>query len=160
MPTIRPEDFTSNLFILLEETFESPPRDGNAYLDRRTGWFHTLASLSAETASQPVTPGGTSVAAQVAHTTFYLGALEGYMTGRLTGKVNWEASWRVQRVDEAGWRALKGELEAAYTRVKTLLKETRTWDDDRVGDALAILTHSAYHLGAVRQIARVVQTSS
>jgi len=154
---IRPEDFTSNLFVILEETFESPPRDGNAYLDKQTGWFHTLADVSAEQASRPLTPDGTSIAGQVAHATFYLEALEGFMTKRITGPVEWRESWTVRGVTPEEWEDLKQQLGATYKRVKTLLQSYTDWGDDEVGDALAILAHSAYHLGAVRQMVRAVR---
>jgi hypothetical protein len=34
---VRREDFTSNLFTFLTETFESPPKPSSAYLDQKTG---------------------------------------------------------------------------------------------------------------------------
>jgi len=31
-----------------------------------------------------------------------------------------------------------------------------TWNQDNIGDAVAIIAHTAYHLGAIRQMAKNV----
>ena len=62
-------DFTSNLFKLLEETFEEPQ---GIYLDKNTSLFQTLETVSDQVASIPVGGNRASLAAQVAHVTFFL----------------------------------------------------------------------------------------
>ena len=153
---IRLEDFTNNYFFILEETFEGPPRpgQGNSYLDKQTGWLQTLAGLDAEQVSGAIAPGGTSIAAQVAHTVYYLEVFEGFLRGR-EQKVDWPGSWRVPEVTPEVWEDLKERLLSTYHRVARSLREVESWSDDRVGEALAILVHSAYHLGAVRQMLRL-----
>ena len=153
--TIATNDFVDNLFALLVETFESPPRPGSAYLDQKAGLFDTLNAVSAEQASRPVAEGGTSIAAQVEHTRFYLDAIEQFMNGR-TEKVNWQESWQVEQVTPEAWERLKQDLKAAYENVTVKLKSTETWGDDEVGDSMAMVVHTAYHLGAIRQMMRVV----
>jgi hypothetical protein len=37
-----------------------------------------------------------------------------------------------------------------------LLESFDVWDDDKVGIPMAILAHTAYHLGAIRQLIRFV----
>lgn len=152
---IRRENFTSNLFALLVETFEGPPKPSSAYLDQKTGLFHTLNSISAEAASKPITGDGTSIAAQVEHTRFYLDVLGQFMDGR-TERVNWQASWQVRGVTPEAWEALKEDLKATYERISQKLRNIETWRDDEVGDSMAIVVHTAYHLGAIRQIMRVI----
>lgn len=149
---MRTEDFTNNYFQILEETFESPSPEGGFYLDKQTGWLETLDRVSAAQASRLIPGGNTTIAGQVNHVRFYLEALEGYMTGRITGKTDWQESWQVHEVAPQAWDELRRALAAAYERVKTHLKAVPTWDDDGVTDALAIVVHSAYHLGAVRQM--------
>jgi hypothetical protein len=145
------------LFHILEETFEDPPQpgQGNVYLDKQTGWVQTLDGVSAERASRPVAPGGTTVAAQVGHARYYLEVAEGFMRGR-EPTPDWPGSWRVQEVTPEAWEELKTSLMSTYQRVAELLRTTEHWDDDRITDALAVLVHSAYHLGAVRQMLRLV----
>lgn len=153
--TIRTADFVNNLFTLLTETFESPPEASSAYLDQNAGLFTTLERLSAKQASEPATPTGTSVAAQVEHIRFYLDVVEQFMKGR-TEKVDWAASWQIQEVTPEAWKKLKGDLNAAYQSVTETFRNIDAWDDDEIGDSLAILVHTTYHLGAIRQIVKVI----
>lgn len=144
-----------NLAFLLEETFEGPDRpEGNAYLDREAGWRPTLAGLSAAQASRPVGPDGMTIAAQVGHALLYLETLEAFLAGA-DPVVDWPGSWRTREVTPEAWDDLRARLLDAYGRLRARLEATTTWDDDSLGDALAILVHSAYHLGAVRQLVRL-----
>ena len=77
--TIPAEVFTNNLFELLDETFE---KVGGRYLDGGTSLFETLAAISAEAASQPVSANCASLAAQVEHVRFYLEVNEHYLLGK------------------------------------------------------------------------------
>ena len=140
-----------NLAFLLEETFASPARPGgNAYLDRQSGWEPTLASLSAEAASRPARPGGTTIAGHVEHARLYLETLLRFADGR-PERVDWDATWAVREVTPVAWEALKASFEETSARVVRAFEDRDAWDDDAVGAALAVLAHSAYHLGAVRQ---------
>ncbi len=155
MSDVRREDFTGNLFTFLVETFEGPPKSASAYLDQKAGLFDTLEHLSADRASQPVTEGATSIAAQVEHIRFYMDVLEQFMDGR-TEKVDWKDSWGVQKVTPEAWATLKRDLKAAYDSVTEKFESTNEWGDDEVGDRLAIVVHTAYHLGAIRQMVKVI----
>lgn len=153
--TVRTEDFTNNLLTLLIETFESPQRSSSAYLDQNTGLFDTLNKLSVEQAAKPVTEGGTSRSGQVKHITFYIDVLEQIMDG-LNREADWQGSWQVGEVTPEVWDTLKADLKTSYERLSQRLNTTSTWGDEEVGDSMAILVHTAYHLGALRQIVRVV----
>lgn len=59
--TIPTVNILDELLYLLTETFESPIKDGNAYLDRGSGLFMTLAAVSAEDASKAAFPGSRSL---------------------------------------------------------------------------------------------------
>ena len=63
------EDFRKNLLNFMTETFESPM---GIYLDKNTALFQTLETVSAEEASIPVGGKCATLAAQVAHVTYYL----------------------------------------------------------------------------------------
>lgn len=150
MPNLRTQDFTSNLLALLTETFESPPEPFSIYLDQGAGLFNTIEQLSAAGASRASTR-GTSIAAQVEHLRFYLDIMEQFMNGRAE-KVDWAESWRVREVTPEAWSVLKQDLQTTYASFNEKLKSVNSWDDDTVGDGLAALIHSAYHLGAIRQM--------
>lgn len=138
-------------FILLEETFESRDKGGNYYLDKRTGWFPTLDALSAEEASFALVPGGSTIAAHTFHTDFYIRANLRELKGEPQTRIDWDASWRLKVVDDAGWEDLRGRLRNAYEETVRLLEGAEEWGENQVDVAMATITHSAYHLGAVRQ---------
>ena len=144
------------LFVL-DEFAGHPPKatPGSACLDRDTGWLQTLEAVDAERASRPVAPGGTSIAAQAAHAAYYVELIEAGMRGAEPAS-DWPGSFQPAVVDEAAWRALRDRLKASLERFRALVTSEQAWDDRRLGDAIAVLAHTAYHLGAVRQMARVV----
>lgn len=136
---------------LLIETFESV--QGPVYLDRGTSLFETLAEISAEGASQRMGNCAT-IAAHVAHTTYYLRVLEDRMLGRDLSYVNWDQIWdEVSRVDQAEWERLLAELRTTYERIMGHLDRTEAWDGiNELSSMLGIIAHSAYHLGEIRQM--------
>jgi hypothetical protein len=154
MKTIDEKDFSDNLFYILKETFEGPPpQTASAFLDQGGGLFQTIDALTAEDASRPPQTGAATLAAHCAHTRFYVEVLRGYMRGSKE-KADWQESWRVQTVSAEEWERLKRELREAYETLMEELRAVESWDDDTVGGALAVLAHTAYHLGAIRQLAR------
>ena len=153
--TIPTADLVQEILYLLTETFESPLKDGNAYLDRGTGIFMTLSTVSAENASKPAFPGATTLAAQTEHLRFYLVALEGFIAGTHTS-VDWDESWKLETVTPEEWDTLRADLHQTYRHTADLIRGFDRWDEDELGGALAILAHSAYHLGAVRQLVKAL----
>jgi len=144
------ERFTKELFDILDETFET---HHGIYLDKNTSLFETLETLTATEASRPVGGKCASLAAQVAHVTFYLEVLERYMLTKEIGDVDWGEIWRtLKEVTPDEWMALKRQLQHTYRRVLAMMRGFETWDDETsIGGALAIVVHTAYHLGEIRQ---------
>ena len=139
----------SDLESLLDETFHDVH---GHYLDRQTSLFETLATISAEEASQPVGGHCATLAAQVNHVRVYIEVMERYMRGEEVGQTDWAASWRVSGVDDAEWESLKQRLDVAYQSMLATRKGSTTWDgEDEIGGPIAILAHTAYHLGEIRQ---------
>lgn len=155
MPDVPTPDLAEEILYLLIETFESPIKDGNAYLDRGAGVFMTLDRIGAEDASRPAFPGATTLAAQTEHIRFYLVALEGFIIGAHT-RVDWTQSWQTTAVTVAEWDTLRSDLRKTYDHTVELIRSFERWDENELGDALAMLTHSAYHLGALRQLVRAL----
>ncbi|MCC6804129.1 MAG: hypothetical protein IT319_14710, partial [Anaerolineae bacterium] len=78
---------------------------------------------------------------------------------------DWGEIWRtVGAVTPEQWRDGQARLRASYDQVVALVQAYETWDgEDDIGGSLAILVHSAYHLGEIRQALctlRQVGTSS
>lgn len=146
---IPPETFRSVLLDLLDETFEN---HHGIYLDRDTGLFPTLETVSAQEASIPVGGKCATLAAQVAHVIFYLEVLERYIVQRDSSPVDWGEVWRtVSAVTPEEWDALRARLDAAYRRIQNIFRENEVWDEDALGGSLAVVAHTAYHLGEIRQ---------
>ena len=160
MTTVAHEHFISSFFILLKETFEGPPPDtGSAYLDKNAGLFQTLDALTAEAASTVVRPGAPTVAAHCEHVRFYVLALHDFIRGA-TAKIDWSQSWLVRTVTPAEWDDLKASLRRAYEDLSAHLRSLEHWGDEEIGDGLAVIVHTAYHLGAIRQLARMLSRES
>ena len=142
--------FAKEYFDILEETFET---HHGIFLDRNTSLFETLESITAAEASRPVGDKCASLAAQVAHVTFYLEVLERYILSQDSGQVDWGEIWRtVKEVTPEEWTTLQRQLRQTYQRVCAMLRGLPTWDaDTAIGCALAIVVHTAYHLGEIRQ---------
>jgi hypothetical protein len=151
MPTpIQAEHFTDALSMLLDEAFDNVH---GIFLDKGTSMFETLATVSAAEASVPVGGQCATLAAQVKHVAFYLDVLERGARTQQFEEVDWGQIWReTNAVTPAEWGAIKAELRASYDRLKQLINDMPEWLSARqIGGALAALTHTAYHLGEIRQ---------
>jgi hypothetical protein len=141
--------FKESIFSALTETFESVQ---GVYLDKGTSLFETLAGIDAATASIPVSARCASLAAQVEHTRYYVYVLEQFMQGTLVGEPDWAAAWQIVTVTEAEWAASIASLQASYQRLRTYMRSLDSWEGRwEVGGAMAIVVHTAYHLGEIRQ---------
>ena len=153
--TIAKDDFLKDVLYILRETFEgSSEGEGSAYLDRGIGVFATLETLSAQQVSEEIN--GTTIAAHTEHFKFYLDRLCEFIKGR-TEPVNWEQSWLIDEVNDEEWDALRGAVRKAYENVLRTFAAVEQWNQDNIGDAVAIIAHTAYHLGAIRQIMKAVR---
>ncbi len=149
MSTIQTEQFTKALLAMLEETFTTV---NGYYLDRGGSFFETLADITAAEASIPVGGKCATLAAQVKHTAFYLDMLEKGVREQSFPTVDWDEIWRtVSFVSPEEWAAIQEELRASNQRIITLVHNTPSWGEKEIGSAIAMIAHTAYHLGEVRQ---------
>ena len=143
------EEFRKNLLQFMTETFEKPM---GIYLDPDTSLFQTLETISASEASIPVGGKCASLAAQVAHTTFFIESFERLALQGDDSPRDWGLIWRtVEKVTPQEWEALKDKLRQAYQRMDRLFHENKMWNEDTIGGSLSIVVHTAYHLGEIRQ---------
>lgn len=150
-----PEPIIKHVRDLLEETFE---KVNGIYLDKGTSFLETLDDVSAAEASTPLASGGSTIAGHTEHTRFYLRVLEDYIAGRPTDNIDWKQSWLVTTVNDAEWVDLKEKLREDYLRLSKTWSEFESWSDERrFGGALAVIVHTSYHLGAIRQIIKIAK---
>ena len=144
------EHFTNEIIDILEETFET---HHGVYLEKGTSLFETLDRISAEEASIPVGNQCATIAAQVEHVIFYIEVLGQVISGQEINKPDWGEIWgRVSIVSSEKWDDIKNRLRAEYEKLCVMLQRLDAWDhDDAIGGSIAILVHTAYHLGEIRQ---------
>jgi hypothetical protein len=118
------------------------------------GFVETLKLLSAETASTPPGPGRRSIVAHASHVLYgielanrALGGEEGVFEG-----ADWNRAWQVESVSEDQWRDLVSRLEAQSKLFIGQAARPREWSEDLLTGAFEVAAHTAYHLGAVRQM--------
>jgi hypothetical protein len=144
---ISKDHFLQAFFSLMAETFES----GSAgYLDAGTSIFETLATITAEEASRPVSADCATIAAHVAHMTLALNfSLHLFRGERL--QVDWAEIWRsVREVSVEEWSASQERLRAAYVAFVEIARRTDWQSEHEIEAALEVLAHNAYHLGEIR----------
>ena len=158
MSQIDANHFTGALKALLQETFFKV--DGH-FLDKGDSLFETLVEVSAAEASLPVGGRCATLAAQVKHTAYYLEVVvESIQTVDFPG-ADWGLIWRtVSTVDEAEWHAIQVELQKQYERIITLIDGAPAWPSEaHLAGAMAVVAHSAYHLGEIRQALCTIKSS-
>ena len=144
--------FNDDLLQILKETFEGPaPTGPSAFIEKGTGLFQTLDGTSAAVASVPLQAGGSTIAAHSEHVRFYVAVHYKLMLGS-SDQIDWNESWRIKTVNDAEWNDLRQELRTVYRAVVEYLRGLDKWSADEFGLTMAIVAHSAYHLGAIRQL--------
>ncbi|MGC1273997.1 MAG: DinB family protein [Planctomycetaceae bacterium] len=156
-------EVTPTLIDQFRETFEGEVRPGWCWITdgpADTAVFGTIDSLTAEQAFASPVEGARSVAAHAAHLRFALDLT----TRRLHGEnpqADWRSSFGVPETTAAGWESLKQDLRRAYDTILAEFEQNKDlppqeWVPINLVGLAAMTAHNAYHLGAIRQIARVV----
>ena len=152
--------FRQTLLDLLSEAYEGPAEDWTWFVthgDPDAGVLGTLARFTAEQASTSATPGGHTIAGHAEHLRWSLAFAATYFRGEIPEQ-NWEQSWTVQTVNEAQWKQLQDALRQEYQTLHQAIQTHRDFSDDTfLHGALATVPHAAYHLGSIRQLARIVK---
>ena len=152
------------LEVLKEAVEGGTPGQGTAFLDGTKadgsgnhGLTATLAGLTAAQASDP-TVLGVSVAAHASHLAYHMEVVVRWEHGD-RGPFDWKASFEPSTVDEASWQAVQARVQAAYSALVDLARQDTDWDDEEKGAAGGVagaLAHVTYHLGAIRQLIKLV----
>jgi hypothetical protein len=147
---IQPSRFTKELLAVLTEAFETVQ---GFFLDPGNSLFDTLSEITAAEASIPVGNKCATIAAQVAHVNFYMEVLERYIQTGRDEPADWGAVWRtVGGVTPEEWTASIERLRATYQRLRRHIETEETWETEgSLSGAIALVAHTAYHLGEIRQ---------
>ena len=147
--------FHRALQMLLTELVDGPPGE-TAYIlnPGDAGLIRQLESIDAATASARPMPGQTTVAAHADHVLYGTTLLNRWARGEENpwASADWDASWKRTTVNEEQWRDLVKRLRDAFATWKDAVAQRTEWDDISAPGALSSAAHTAYHLGAIRQI--------
>jgi hypothetical protein len=96
----------------------------------------------------------------VKHTAFYLDATINHARDP-NYRADWGEIWRtVSHVTPEEWEAIKAELRASYGRILQFIDATPSWSNEAmIGGAIAVVAHTAYHLGQIRQSLCTLKTN-
>lgn len=152
-------EFQKVLQGLLREILEEAPSDYAFILNPGApGLLAILEPLEASRAGR-VPPGfDASIAAHANHVLYSLDLIHKWAEGDPNpfATADWDRSWNVEGLDEEQWSGIKARLRERSAFWIDHLGKPREWDTISLTGATASLPHIAYHLGAIRQILKVV----
>ena len=119
------------------------------------GLLRSLDTLSAADASSCVNDGAT-IAAHAQHVRYGLWLMNrwGREDGNPFADAKWDEAWKTTIVDANDWEEIRNGLGREAHSWLDLLKEPRDVSPLELAGMIASIAHLAYHLGAIRQIAR------
>lgn len=148
-----PPDVARALSTLLGEVLEGPPgREAYMLNGGDRGLLGSLDALSAADASA-VGPNGSSIAAHVDHIRYGFSLMNRWSAGENPfATADWGASWKRTVVDENAWASLRAQLREEAMRWKAAIQVPRDVNDVELAGVIGSIAHTAYHLGAIRQM--------
>jgi hypothetical protein len=146
--------FKASLLELFREAYEGKTKSYTWFIDDE-GLFQTLETLSAEDASSEG-PSGSTIAAHAEHLRWSLALANAFARGEQP-ETKWSESWTVKTVAADGWDKLRENLRREYETLRAALERREDFSDPQLlTGVLALVPHAAYHLGAIRQMARAL----
>jgi hypothetical protein len=154
MSDIQAAHFKKALLLLLDEAFA---RAHGFFLDPHDSLFETLGGITAEQASIPVGGKCATLSAQVRHVAYYFDLAEASARNPDAIQADWGEIWRTTgSVTPAEWLEIQTGLRGSYERILQLVESTVEWPDEiMLGNAMALVAHTAYHLGEIEQVSRL-----
>jgi hypothetical protein len=149
-------DLSSALAALFAELTEGAHAPGGAFIlnSGDGGLLSALDGLSAADASQSVT-GGATVAAHAQHVRYGLSLMNRWARegGNPFADATWDAAWKISAVSDGEWADIRAGLRLETGLWKDALGKPRDASGVELRGLIGSVAHTAYHLGAIRQIA-------
>ena len=119
------------------------------------GLLRSLDAISAADASRS-SNGGATIAAHAQHVRYGLSLMNRWATegGDPFTEATWDEAWKISAVDPAQWNDIRHGLREEAHRWRQALGEGREATGVELTGMIASVAHTAYHLGAIRQISR------
>ena len=153
--TITDSVFQRALTNMLTEIFDGPPGQEAYVLNPGdSGLLRQLDTIDASAVSRQPIPGKPNIAAHVDHLHFGLAILNRWAAGEANpwAGADGNACWRRTSVTEPEWRALRDALRQEAEKWRKMVATRTSWEAMPASAALSTAAHTAYHLGAIRQI--------
>lgn len=152
------KDFQASAAYLLQECFEGRPegQDYTWFVEGKKGILNGLEEIDAAQASIRPSDRCSSIAAHAYHILYALRGANAQRGGP-EPEGTWEDSWKKQEATPEEWEQLKSDIRAEYQSLVEWFRTNQTWDQDgMIVGALAMVPHMSFHLGAIRQILKVI----
>lgn len=154
---LTPSDRAMVRTLFSEVVFGSPDTNADTYMLNR-GDVGLLASLDAlPTASASASAnGGASIAAHAEHLRYGLSLMNRWANGDVNPwkDADWTRAWTISTVTDDEWRSLRTQLRDEAERWRASITKERDVSEHTALWIMGSVSHTAYHLGAIRQIAR------
>jgi hypothetical protein len=142
---------------LLAELVDGPAERGGAYVLNTgdEGLLRSLDKLSADDASHS-SNGGATIAAHAQHVRFGLSLMNRWASegGNPFADAKWDEAWKVSAVNEAAWEEIRRGLGGEARQWLGAIGTPRELTNAELNGMIASVAHIAYHMGAIRQIAK------
>ncbi len=143
---------------IIKEAFEGPPvpikESWFTNTEPDSGIFGSLEGISADEASVSIY--GATLAAHTDHVRYHMWGTNELLEVGTFPKMDWGESWKITLVDESQWNHIQQELRHEYKRLLNSI-ESIEWNDLLANEITGSLAHSAYHLGAIRQMLKMIK---
>jgi hypothetical protein len=151
------DTLSSSLARLFAELVNGAPQGTDAFMlnSGDAGLLQSLGKLSADDASQSANEGAT-IAAHARHLQYGLSLMNRWARegGNPFADATWDLAWKTRRVNESEWRSIQEDLQQETSRWLQVLGSSRDVSDVELAGMMGSVAHLAYHLGAIRQIAK------
>jgi hypothetical protein len=119
------------------------------------GMLASLDTLSADDASHSA-DGGATIAAHTQHVRYGLSLMNQWAAegGNPFANAKWDEAWKITAVNASQWAEIRQGLRAEAARWLQVLKTPREVAGIEFTGLVSSIGHLAYHLGAIRQIAK------
>jgi hypothetical protein len=157
---MRTDDVRASLTVLLSELIDGANTPGGAFMlnSGDAGLLASLDKLAAADASQS-TNGGATIAAHAQHVRYGLSLMNQWARegGNPFANARWDEAWKISKVSDAEWAEIRGGLRDESHRWLDVFRTPRDVSEIELSGMIGSIAHVAYHMGAIRQIARAAR---
>jgi hypothetical protein len=151
------EETRQALAQLFSELAQGPKTGEGGYVVNAgdVGLLRSLDKLSPDKASHSTNDGAT-IAAHAEHVRYGLSLLNRWTSegGNPFADATWDEAWKISGVDATKWEEIRTGLRTEAERWTKALQTTQNTSTQGLLGMIGSVAHLAYHVGAIRQIAK------